>query len=449
MDFSRDKYQKYLERISEENKDTLFAFPLLLNYSCLLFLQKDSKNALLISLDKEKPLVCMSEYQKHLISLENEKYLQLKKLIDDFYLIDVCLSNLDNVIAIKIKQAYFPNEEKIIYVLLIKNQPNVILCNKDNKIEHIFLEYKNYKYNKNDIFKIEKSNFKDGNIDINNYIQNVLEIELEKRNNDKYLEVYKTINNKIKHIDRKINNIKDDIKVANETINKYTNIDYIFSLGLDLSKHQKEVVLNDEIIQLDQTLSIKDNINNIYKRIKKAKETIRLANDNIAKANNEKDYYLSFQKEFDAKSEKEKDVLKLQIIQSKKKKETFETPFNKPYKINYCGTIIYFGKNANQNDYLSFSKKLDRDFTWLHVKNYTGSHLVIASKTVSEKLLLVASSIALQLSHLQTGEVSYTKKKNVRRGKFLGQAILKNYSTIKINNVSPLAKELIDKAKRD
>ena len=70
-------------------------------------------------------------------------------------------------------------------------------------------------------------------------------------------------------------------------------------------------------------------------------------------------------------------------------------------------------------------------------------------KNVSEKLLLVASQIALQLSHLQTGEVSYTKKKNVRRGKFLGQAILKNYSTIKINNVLPLAQELIDKAKRD
>ena len=115
---------------------------------------------------------------------------------------------------------------------------------------------------------------------------------------------------------------------SNEVIN-VINIDYIFSLGLDLSKHQKEVELNDEIIQLDQTLSIKDNINNIYKRIKKAKETIRLANDNIAKANNEKEYYLSFQKEFDAKSEKEKDVLKLQIIQSKKKKETFETLYNK------------------------------------------------------------------------------------------------------------------------
>ena len=78
-----------------------------------MFLQKDSKNALLISLDKEKPLVCIIEYQKHLISLENEKYLQLKKLIDDFYLIDICLSSLDNVIAIKIKQAYFPNEEKV------------------------------------------------------------------------------------------------------------------------------------------------------------------------------------------------------------------------------------------------------------------------------------------------------------------------------------------------
>ena len=83
--------------------------------------------------------------------------------------------------------------------------------------------------------------------------------------------------------------------------------------------------------------------------------------------------------------------------------------------------------------------------------NFNASGLTVIDNTssVGEKLLLIASQIALQLSHLQTGEVSYTKKKNVRRGKFLGQAILKNYSTIKINNVSPLAQELIDKAKRD
>ena len=45
-------------------------------------------------------------------------------------------------------------------------------------------------------------------------------------------------------------------------------------------------------------------------------------------------------------------------------------------------------------------------------------------------------------------EISYTKKKNVRRGHVLGEAIIKNYSTIKVNSIRKENRDLLEKAKR-
>ena len=130
------------------------------------------------------------------------------------------------------------------------------------------------------------------------------------------------------------------------------------------------------------------------------------------------------------------------------KKEIKETIFNKPYKLNLNGTIIYFGRNASQNDYLSFVMKLDREFTWLHIKDKSGAHLVIANKKPTEAELLFACEISLLCSRASSGEVVYTKKKNVRRGHTLGEAILKNHSTIKLNNIRKETIEAFALAKR-
>ena len=132
----------------------------------------------------------------------------------------------------------------------------------------------------------------------------------------------------------------------------------------------------------------------------------------------------------------------------KKKKEVKETPFNRPYKINYNGTIIYFGRNASQNDYLSFVMKLDREFTWLHIKDKSGAHLVICNKNPTEKELLLACELSLLCSRAVSGEIVYTKKKNVRRGHTLGEAILKNHSVIRLNSVSKETKDIFLTAER-
>ena len=92
--------------------------------------------------------------------------------------------------------------------------------------------------------------------------------------------------------------------------------------------------------------------------------------------------------------------------------------------------------------------KQDRQFTWVHIKDRSGSHIVIASLKPTEDQLLFASELALYLSKQKAGEVQYTRKKNIRRGHSLGEAIVKNYSTIKINNIRERSLELFETAKR-
>jgi predicted ribosome quality control (RQC) complex YloA/Tae2 family protein len=45
-------------------------------------------------------------------------------------------------------------------------------------------------------------------------------------------------------------------------------------------------------------------------------------------------------------------------------------------KYEYSGFIIYLGRDAKSNDYLTFNKA-DKEDIWLHVKGVPGSHVII------------------------------------------------------------------------
>ena len=92
--------------------------------------------------------------------------------------------------------------------------------------------------------------------------------------------------------------------------------------------------------------------------------------------------------------------------------------------------------------------KQDRQFTWMHIKDKSGSHIVIATLKPTDDQLLFGAELSLYLSKEKTGEVQYTRKKNIRRGHSLGEAIVKNYSTIKINNIRERSINLFETAKR-
>ncbi len=94
----------------------------------------------------------------------------------------------------------------------------------------------------------------------------------------------------------------------------------------------------------------------------------------------------------------------------------------KPYKEEvFEGVTIFIGKSSSANDYLV--KHVGKpDNLWLHVKDYSGAHVIIpkARKEISQELLLFAAKKAFENSKAREngkGEVIYTELKYVKKPK--------------------------------
>jgi len=92
------------------------------------------------------------------------------------------------------------------------------------------------------------------------------------------------------------------------------------------------------------------------------------------------------------------------------------------------GFIIYVGKDAKSNDYLTFNL-CDNDDIWMHVKGVPGSHVVIKTKELtstkemsipSKEILRKAAELAKKNSKAPKDEkatVVYCKRKFVKKEK--------------------------------
>lgn len=424
----------YIDELNKSLKDCSFYSPILLNSRTILFAIKERRNHyLVISLNKSNPLIYVIEDQNFYSSFEDTSFYTFKHLVDESIFERIEQVDNDNVLNIVLsKPASKDFKEFIIRFEMIKLHPNLVL--------------ENFKYFDESYIKKDEVISREINDEL---IKKHYEGELLTRKKEKYHNFITYINGKIKATNKKIDAINNDVSKASENLPLKETADNMFTLGLDLKSHYKEIDVYGEKVSLDESLTLLGNIQSFYKKSAKAKKTIELANQNLERANKELTIYKDLKDRFDNETnEKALDKIVAESGLIKKKKETVETVFNKPYKINLNGTIIYFGRNASQNDYLSFVMKLNRDYTWLHIKDKSGSHIVICNVKPTEKELLFAAEVALIASKVVAGEITYTRKKNVRRGHKLGEAIIRNYSTIKLNRVNKETIELFDKATR-
>jgi len=432
--------------IKSEAANHSFGSPILLSPNALLFpdLQIPNK-ALVISLMPNDPFIFLLEDKHFYSTLESKSFLKLRKEIGRFEIKDIKLNPDDLIVEIDIVNEDY-RELKFV-VELISRCANFILL-EDNKVVETLLSYSNRKLIKGkEYFYPSKPEFEFNKSCTLSKNERLSEI-LENRFNNKYADFKKYIHNKVKISKRKIDNIEQDKLHALEDLKSSDIADEIFTLGLNMKSHLNEITLSNSTLKLDESKTLLENVEKLYKKAKKAKITLDKSDVNLANAKKEYEEFLAVENKMKTATEKEADDLVSTYGIDKKKKEIKKTEFNRPWKVNLNGTIIYFGRNASQNDYLSFVMKLDREFTWLHIKDKSGAHLVIANPKPTEKEILVACEIALLCSRCTTGEIVYTKKKNVRRGHTLGEAILKNHSTIKLNTVSKETTALLETAKR-
>ena len=437
MRISHSSYKKYIESIREEIENEKLFSPLLLNNKTIVFpLMEKSKQVFVISLNPKCPIAFKYRNDLFFSSFENSFIAKFRKHYGKTLIKNISL--LENDLVIKM-DCYSIDEyvDFKMIIELIPNHPNLLIVDENGKlVDHYFSSKERTLKIGEPYVALENLDFVEGDIEINDeFLTSRIKEEYEIREKEKYAPFTKYLDSKIKGAKRKIKAIENDVEIAGKNLIYQEIADDIFSQGIDLKSHLNSFVFNEKNISLEPSKTVLENSQQFYKKAKKAKETIERAKINIKNAENELKEFESIFNDFQAGDEKKKDELVSIYSNSKKKKEVKATVVNRPWKINLNGTIIYFGRNASQNDYLSFVMKLDREFTWMHIKDKSGAHLVIANKKPTENELLTASEIALLCSRATAGEVSYTKKKNVRRGHVLGEALIKNYSNIKLNTI--------------
>ena len=198
----------------------------------------------------------------------------------------------------------------------------------------------------------------------------------------------------------------------------------------------------------DNNLSTLDNANKYFDKYKKSKRTIE--NDtreiDIAKKSVEEiEHILSI---FAYYSDSEIEELYKKYLPKKvNQKRNKEVDARLPYYLIYKGVRIGFGKNKEQNNFLTF-KKAEKTDIYLHASNYHGAHVVIFDNDPSKEVLLLAAEIALILSNLESGDVYIADIKDVKKGNSLGEAFINKYETITLHEVRESTKLLLKEQKR-
>ena len=220
-------------------------------------------------------------------------------------------------------------------------------------------------------------------------------------------------------------------------------------------------------IPIDESLTIAKNVEKYYDKFNKLKRTKDNAEKLIEEAlnklehlnsiassleltNDRNDLYL-IKEEITSCFEESHSISALNEHSSKVKKRDNSKNKKIEYNIHHykssTGIDIYVGKNNLQNEYLTFTIA-NPDDTWFHIKDATGSHVIVRKpyESMDDKTLVEAASLAAYFSDKRNetkATVDYTLRKELKKvkGKAPGFCIYhKNYSI----NVKPevLLKEI-------
>ena len=191
-------------------------------------------------------------------------------------------------------------------------------------------------------------------------------------------------------------------------------------------------------IPLDKSISAAANAQKYFKKYAKLKTASHLLQGQMQKTDFDINY-ISEQLENLEKCEDENDIaqIRLELAQlgyikpQKGKQKAIES---KPmHFVSSSGTDIFVGKNNTQNDKLTM-KFASSDDLWLHVKDNSGSHVIIKSadpdkQTVDEAVMLAAYYSKARAS--SNVAVDATKRKYIKKpgGSAPGKVVYTNQTT--------------------
>ena len=421
------------------------------DFLCALSMIKEEK--LLISLNHQHPFIALVDIRKSEPTITGALNESLRKFLKDAYIVDISLDNNDRVVHFIIQKAndYYEKVVTHLYLECIPQRANLVFVNEEGKIIHA-LHYSgltsarailnNLSYEYPSRGELKEDNEVPSLEEIKQKAMNYYENALLVHKKEKFLPLYRYIKSRVKSLNKKSSVLSLEIESAKEHLQDANHGNYLLAYQYD--KELLDEYLKDNNIVLDESKSIVENANQMFKKYKKSKRTIEMASLEIEKAKQEEDYltYLLSSSQF--MNDEELFALSQELLPKKHLKKKIS-----PIK---CSFIIYdnvkisFGKNASSNNELTF-KIAKKDDYYLHIKDYHGAHVIIHNPNPSNAVKLVAAELCLILSNKTAGDIMITEMKNVKKGHALGEANLLNYSTITLNNVRSETIELLNNKK--
>jgi len=242
----------------------------------------------------------------------------------------------------------------------------------------------------------------------------------------------------------KLDSLKNRLNTPSreEEYNKKGNL---LLIGINqLYKGQKSVTLEDIytgsgkiLIELDETLLPKENIDSYFRKAKSEKVNIEKSKLLYAELFKEFEKLKKYEAAFNAATAKEEYDL---IIKELKMEKSVNNNHGKApeYNFNFKQYLIdkkyrvYVGKDSSNNDLLTTKFARQNDF-WFHARSVPGSHVVLRVENTKEAVpkSVLKSAAALAAFHSKaktasTAPVSYTLKKYVykKKGMDPGQVAL-------------------------
>ena len=422
-----------------------------INSRCFLFSFSMIKNEqLFISLEHQKSYLSLIGKVDSISTIVSKTNDILRRYIRDSYIVNIEQINKDRIFKFTLQRAneLFEKERFNLIIECIPQRPNLIITDENNII--LYASHytgltaqrsiiQNFEYISPAPIELrveeQKSLVCIKNLAISDY-----ENAVQKRSQEKYEPLFKHIKIRIKSLEKKLTVLTNSIKEAES---KRIYIDHgntILMLGDDIEQIKDYVKENS--IKFDQNLSAGENANNCFKIYKKSKRTIEMNNIEIEKCKNEISYLTYILNTSIYMDESEMYALANEILPHKYIQDKKHIRSVLIGSIKYKGTQICFGKNSTTNDKLTFSVANKSD-TFLHIKDYHGSHIAIRESNVNNDTLLFAAELALVLAGKETGEVYYALIKDVKKGGKPGLVNMLTYKTIFVQNIRNESKNII------
>jgi hypothetical protein len=118
-----------------------------------------------------------------------------------------------------------------------------------------------------------------------------------------------------------------------------------------------------------------------------------------------------------------------------------------PYWLMYQKRKFSFGKNAKQNQNLTFSIAKKSDI-FMHIQDAPGAHVIVHHANFDHDILIQGAQLVLALAGKIAGRVTYAKVGSLKATTVLGQVMVKDSRTIQVHAQDEIWKPLLLQAQR-